>query len=123
VVTRARCLLAAGREERVVAYRLDLAVYVHQRCRCVFGTRGVLGQRHRGRVLLHRFSTFVGSSTPALAPAVTNAVCDLMVKAGFALPSAPWMISWGSRQRHVWRVSVAYLRSLLAWCGLVENVR
>ncbi len=49
VVTRARHLLAAGREERVVAYRVDLAAYVNQRCRCVFGTRGVLGQRHRGQ--------------------------------------------------------------------------
>ncbi len=87
MVTRARYLLAAGREERVVAYRLDLAAYVNQRCRCVFGTRGVLGQRHRDRVLLHRFSTFGGLSTPALASAVTNAVCDLMAKAGFALPS------------------------------------
>ncbi len=87
-MTCARYLLAAGREEMVVAYRLDLAAYVNKRCRCVFWTRGWLGQRHRGMVLLHRFSTFGGSSTLALASAVTNAVCDLMAKAGFALPSA-----------------------------------
>lgn len=107
--------------ERVVAFRLDLAAYFNQlplRVRDAWLT----GQRHRGRVFVHRFATFGGSSTPGLASAVSNTVCDLMAKAGFycrVFLDDFICITVVSRAAE----ALAYLRGLLAMFGLVENQR
>ena len=77
VITRARYLRAKHPQERIVAFRLDLKSYFHQiplRARDAW----ITAQKHRGRTIVHRFSTFGGASTPATASAISNIVCDVV---------------------------------------------
>lgn len=120
-VTHVRHLYLEHPQERVVGYRVDLAAYFNQlplRVRDAWLT----GQRHRGKVFLHRFATFGGSSTPGLASAVSNTVVDLMAKAGFYCRVFLDDFIGVMVESRV-AEAVAYLRGLLATFGLVENER